>query len=341
LNQPHLYSSIFISIEEETELQRFQPEDLYLLLLLKLIEFIDDKGIEVNKAGLKLLSEELFRSEEVKEQLKTYSKGELSAEAGGGIDFFGWLKAKANFKTVFGVENAVTREVRKTIQLNLIDFILKVNFLLVDVRYAMQQKGIGNDLLFIIDGSEKVPESVYESVFVKNANVLKELSCNMVLSVSIHMWYSIPKNADFIGRELLPMLKMGNPETLILLEQVVSKRLDTKVLFEPDALPVLIKYSGGCLRQLFILCNYAIVRTLGERKVNVADAEAAALREGQRLYEALHEKHLAVIEKTRNGEQLPMGNPDVSTMLYGLVLLKYNGNYAVNPVVDFYMNQPH
>jgi len=75
LNHPHLYSSIFISIEEETELQRFQPEDLYLLLLLKLIEFIDNNDIKVNKAGLKLLSEELFRSEEVKEQLKSYAKG--------------------------------------------------------------------------------------------------------------------------------------------------------------------------------------------------------------------------------------------------------------------------
>lgn len=332
LNQPESYASVLINLEEDADFSRFQTEDFYLLLLLKLIGKMGDHDISTNMGSLKRLANKLQVTEEIKKELTTSFKGEASAEAGGGFDLFGFLKSKVNFKSVFSGENQSSTFIRQEIKRNINDWVNDFNLLLVDVREAFQSENIGRDLLFIIDGSERLRPEIYKELFVTNGYLIQNISVNMILAVPINAYYGIIDSPQtFHSRIVIPMIPTKNKEARERLKSIITKRLDKETFLEDDAFDFLIEKSGGCIRQLLILVNRAIVIGTGS-KINKENAELAVTDLGNRMREGLKTEHIEILKE----KDVNTGDPFVRELLYGLVLLKYNGpgSIKLNPVLE-------
>ena len=340
INQPHLFTSIFISIEEEFNLGDFTQEKFYFTIFSKLLERMEEEGIETKVSALKDLIEMLMQ-DRVSEKIISNNLGaEIGVEKGGGFDLLGILKAKGEVKAKLAHDRAFTEKITQNIRLNIFDFLGKINLLLIDIRQALIEKNKGRDIVFIIDGSEKIPLEAYKKTFVDNFSTLKILNSNIIVCLSIDTCYAIENSAfGFKGRYLLPMLSMSDEFAyLALMKEALGKRIDINDLFESDGvLFYLLRNAAGCIRQMYLLVNLALIAARGE-KINLKYAEEAVCKEGKRLYEQLSVETYSILKKIDStDESTYYGEPNISKLLFGLQLLKYNGNSMVNPIIKEYM----
>ena len=337
LNHADRYFSIFLSIEEETEYGSFQPEDLFVWILVKLVEAIDERDIPTGRADFEALARQLVTTETVETETKNRRGAEASAETSGGFNVPGFFKIKGTAKAVLASDNTTARKIREEVRKNPLDIIRKINAALVAMREAVYNAGQGADILFIIDGSEKLRFEVYEHLFIQNANLLQSLSLNMLIAVPIDSYYKIEalSSQNFSHSLIIPMIKLTGPDSPAnrLFKKVIERRIQTDLFFEPGVLDECVKYSGGCIRQLLRIVNAVMSKALGKR-APLAIAQAAIRAEGNSLNQVITSKHIEVL---RQGlATLRPSDPEVREMLKQLVLLKYSDDLPLelNPLLD-------
>lgn len=261
------YFTIFIDLEQEVEVGSFQYADFFSLIIHKLIEATERNKVKGGIKHLQSLAEKLLGEKTEKAHSKK-SKFATDAEVGvdGGFRLFG-IGGKASFKEVFSGENEISTVIRREIRQNTLQLINELNVEVGDTRLNIQESGLGDDILFIIDGSEKIQSQVYEEPFIKNGNILSELDINMLVAVPISAYYQIEKAPyKFSTRYTVPMVKLdGSIKALELMRQIIGKRIDTPFFIGEDALNTCIEFSGGCIRQLFQVVHTSLKRSLGKK----------------------------------------------------------------------------
>lgn len=341
LNRPDRYFSIFFSIEDETEYGSFQCEDLFVWILLKLVEAIKEREVPTGTSDFDALAHQLLSSESLEMEATSKRSGEASIETGGGFNLFGLLQFKTEAKAVLASENARSRKIREEVRKNPLAIIRKINAALVNMREAVRANGLGGDVLFIVDGSEKLRFEVYEELFIRNANLLQSLSLNMLIAVPINAYYKIEAvpSQNFSHSLLIPMIKLTSPGTRAneLFKEVIERRIQANLFFEPGVLDECVRYSGGCIRQLLRIVNAVIYKALGQR-ASLAVAQAAIRAEGSTLNQVVTSEHIQVLEKGL--DKLRPNDPGVREMLLQLVLLKYNGHFRLNPLLTDFVTLP-
>lgn len=337
LNTPKNYFSIFISIEEELEISRFEAEDFYVLLISKLLQRLDEAGITRKTRSLEELSALFLSDEEIKKEISETYKDELEGKAGFELNLLNIFKIGGLLKNILGSETKTSRTIRQATRKNLLRLIQLFNDYLSDIRKDVIEQGLGEDILFVVDGSEKIPFDKYETLFVKDASVLISLNVNMIMSVQIDAYYQIEKSPiKFTNRYIVPMIKTEEPKAQKALCDIVTKRIDFATFFENrEALNTCIHFSGGCIRQLFRIVNGTIRKTRGERKITTEVVDTVIKEIGNTMRESIDKTYIEVL---KSGDYEP-ADAKVKEMLYGLLLLKYNGIHSIriNPILDKFM----
>lgn len=341
LNGPDRYFSIFLSIEEEMEYSGFQPVDLFVWIILKLVKAIDEHDLPAGQTAFDALAKQLLSNAAIDQELKSTFQTDLGIDAGGGFNFFGLLKLTGIAKSVFASTNVTSTKIREEVRKNTIDIIHQINSALVAVRDAVRQKELGGDLLFVIDGSEKLKFDVYEFLFVQNPNLLRALSVNMIMAIPINSFFQIDaaSNNDFPNQYLLPMIKLAEPDSQAnqCFKQVIERRLQAVSFFDEGVLDECVQRSGGCMRQLLIIVNKVIVKARGER-ATLSQTQTVIRELGSSMYNMLETRHVTALQQGTDG--LHLGNPEVREMLFQLILLKYNGRVKLNPLLDGFITLP-
>jgi GTPase SAR1 family protein len=339
LSSPEKYFTVFIAIEEETEISRFQPEDFYLLLIMRLVDELNEAGVMPPNSELGTLANQLLSKTEVVTELKELYGIEVSAEGSVGVDIWGWLKLKAGFKNVFSSQNESSEIIRREIKQNTLDIIQKFNVALDEVRQVFAGRAdLPRDILFIIDGSEKIKFDIYEKRFVTDGNLIRQINANMILSVSIDAYYAIEAspNQKFNAHFKVPMIDLHKEGSVEAFTTIITKRLDRDIFFNNEGLELVVKASGGCVRQLLILVNRALQISLGER-IDESVAKESIKYLGEEMRQSLDGELLAVL----NNRNFNSAEKLVRKLLASLFLLKYNGPDSItpNPLLKPFLNQ--
>ncbi|GAB2764163.1 hypothetical protein GCM10027275_01550 [Rhabdobacter roseus] len=337
LNKPENYLSIFISIEEELEISRFEPEDFFVLLITKLVQELEGKGIHENTQSLNELAALFFSDKEVKKEISEANKEELEAKISGELGFMNFFRLGGGLKNILAGETKTATLIREVTRKNLLRLIQLFNDYLSDIRQEVIEKKLGNDILFVVDGSEKITFDKYETLFVKDANVLLGLNVNMIMSVRIDAFYQIEKSPiKFTSQYIVPMIRTETPAARAALCDIITKRIDFNTFFaDRDSLNACIDFSGGCIRQLFRIVNATIRKTRGTRKITRDVVEQVVDEIGNTMRESIDKTYVEVL---KSGDFEP-ADPKVKAMLYGLLLLKYNGikSIGLNPILARFM----
>lgn len=185
IDKPSKYFSVFIEIEKELEVGSFQPYDIFVLLITKLIEKIDEKDIDFKSDYLDKIRDEWFSDSEVIKELNNNFHVDVTSEASieASISFF--LKLKSSIRAVFSSESKTSEIIRRKIKQNPTKLIDKFNSVLTDLRKTLKSFNF-NEILFILDGTEKIPYSIYKQLFVKDSYLIRTINVNMIFSVPIN-----------------------------------------------------------------------------------------------------------------------------------------------------------
>lgn len=337
-NHAERYCSILIELEKEIDLSMFEPEDLFLLLITGLLNRAKQDKLKINTDELDRLAEEWLCDKEFKSEFDKSYQAELSGEAGGGASFFGFLAVKGRLKSMFGYRSKHSELIRKKIKNNPIELIQRFNAVLQDFRKNLNkgEKDHSRDLLFIVDGSEKIDYEKYMRLFIRDSNLIRSLGANIILSVPIDVFYNIEANprANFEHMFVLPMVRTEKDGGGRFAE-IIGRRIDKKAFFEKGVLHYCVGKSGGCPRQLLLIVNACIVSAQGG-VISSAIAERSVERLGRRLFDSLDSEHVAILRDIPD----ETGEPKVRDLLLSLALLKYNGEKRLNPLLEEFI-KPH
>ncbi len=341
VNHSDRYCSIFIDMEKEVEITTFEPEDLFVTLIFKLIERLKDDGVEIHTAQLNDLLKEWLSDAEIQRELKTSYNLDIASEVEAGAGFLGFIKLKSSLKALFSSSSSTVKKIRETVRRNPHSLVDRLNLALDDARQVLAKAGLGKDILFVIDGFEKMRYQIFQQLFIRESSMLQALDSNILFTVPINSYYDISSSAssEFFQTYILPMVPV-TAQSSLLLADIIGKRLDAGVFFAPGALAYCVEKSGGCPRQLLRIVNRAIVQRRGER-IAPGDAEKACHFLGQEMWDKLDSDHRKILlDKTY--ETADRKSLD---LLFSLAVLKYNGRREINPLllpfVDSDAASPH
>ena len=331
LDAPERYVSLFVDMERELEIGHFQPEDFFVTIIVWLIDLVEKQGLKVDLDALNALAEQwLSEDEEVQKEWKEEQGEQASAEAKVGLGFWNWLSYSVGIKSFFTGTSKISRVLRQQIRKEPLKLQAQLNALIEQVRGEIVQKGKGKDLLLVFDGTEKIRYGIYKDLFVQDSFLIRGLNINLICAVPINAFYDIQTGvtSDAYERVVLPMFNITE-DNAHLFEDIISKRVDLKTFFTPEALNTIVHYSGGCPRQLLKIASTALRKALG-KKVEEQQAEAAIHLLGQEMFERLEKAHVEIIQQ----RAYQHADEDIKELLFSLAVLKYNGKRKTNPLLN-------
>ncbi len=333
---PERYFSVLIELEKELAINTFQFEDYFILLIYKLANEIEKFNLRTNR--LDSIIKEWVSDTEIEKKYLKEAKISNENEVGVGVSFFEFFKAKFNIKTELAAGTETAKTIRMRVKRNPMELVNKFNNALIDIRHDIERLNKGKDILFIIDGSEKIPSEVYERLFIKDADTLKAISANIISTLPIHNLYNLRHHTqlDMYDTFLVPVIKI-NKESTKLLKQIITKRIPEKRFFDEKVLDFCVEKSGGVVRELTKIVNTAIMYARGN-KITMDIAQKTAKIMGKRMDEKLTTKQYNFLQKYKNGEikRIRVADKEAGELIYSLVLLKYNGDIKIHPLIyDF------
>jgi len=332
----------------------------YTDVLFYILDLLVNKACEQN---LKISDNVVKRIENYwnsdKELTKTISmQGEFEAsfEAGGQIGIKKVISLLAGVKAVLKNGAESRKEIRTRIEPRSSELIRQISGVIEEIRTQLREKAQPEIPFVILDGLDKIPLAQARKIFQENGSRFQGLQIHLMVTFPISLSYTQEyKDIQiwFPNPEKLPMIKIRNwrqgreyqdnyTEGMDTIKAIIEKRADLG-LFTEEALEILIRDTGGYLRDLFrCICDAALRARL--RKSKVIEREDA-------------DKVLAVLESDINGrysdtligkmEDIYRGNKHVSSseeitsLLQIGAVLEYNGTRwcDLHPLVEKWLKE--
>lgn len=247
IHTPEQYFCVFVSLQNEIEITRFQAEDLYFILITKLLRELRAAGVSYDEAEFEDIAEGWIKDTEIVEELKQRRGIEAGAGAKGGFNFWNIFSAEGFLKSYYGYDNSSTEKIRQSIRRNPDELVRRFNSALIGVRQAIQTAGKGKDILFIVDDFEKSRPEVYNTVFINDPKFVFDMRAHLICCVPIQTFYQVQNQvvADLFKTSYLPMIHIERGADTF--SEIVTTRADVS-LFGPGVLNQIVRLSGGSPR---------------------------------------------------------------------------------------------
>lgn len=332
IHQPKQYFTVFVSLQEEIEITRLQPEDLYFILINKLLRDLKAQGVSYDEAEFEAIAFEWVKDKEILDEIKQRRGAEGGASAKAGFSFWNIFSAEGFLKSFYGYENSSTEKIRQSIRRNPDQLVRRLNEALIGIRIEIQKAGKGKDLLFIVDDFEKSRPEVYNTVFLNDPKFIQEMNAHLICCVPIQTFYQVQNQpaTDLFRTSYLPMIHLDKgAETFA---ETITRRVDNNI-FETGVLNQIVQLSGGSLRQLLRITNQCLLRTDERVTRSILDETSKSLTIER--VRPLTAKHRDILEK-RNFKDV---SPELLELLFSLNVMEYNGDditRKINPLLDGY-----
>ncbi|MEL6854909.1 MAG: hypothetical protein AAFO83_07340 [Cyanobacteria bacterium J06607_13] len=352
----------------------FKPLDVLLLMMMEVAKQtakpISEGGANHRPSDRRLQEIwDWFATEKETRELAQAASTKLAGGIGAGTDSL-WQKVLGLFATLKGEMKFASARKKEVISYRItrLDTLIELANRLLDECNLLLRETTGKQWLIVGEDFDRagIPSAQIEDLFITYANIFQELRSHLIFTLPISLYYSAKAaRLPFSSHQsfVIPDTPMFDAEHLPnergqgAVERALAVRMDLG-LFEPTCLPRLIVASGGNLRNLFSLVNYAAdgAAIRGAALINEADADAAIVnlrsdyerRLGQSPYDAQnvgYEDKAALLVRIYHGEKgAQMTNPALYSLLNARAVQEFNGQrwFGIHPlVVDILVAQKH
>ncbi len=138
IDGPEKFLSIFVDLEQETDVEQLAPEDIFVILIAILSRELQQRKIPFSEKDFALIASEWLSEEEVEKELTKEMGLKVEAGVSARAGFWNFLGLQGNLKGAYARQNKTTKFIRKKIRANPKALITRLNALLVQVRKAVQ-----------------------------------------------------------------------------------------------------------------------------------------------------------------------------------------------------------
>lgn len=265
LENPDCFLCVLCDVDRELDMNNSEYMDIVILQTEKLLE-------KARQFDLKLESDIVdallnwFSSRMRETTDKTGLSGQLETEMSAGtpgiLKLF-TLTARLRASVFSGTETATV--IRTMMRNNFNEFALKFNEFLEKMSQCLREKGIARDILFIIDGLEKLHEpKVRYKIIMEEQNRIQMIRANTLFILPIELMQHREKLRTFTPAVWsFPFIKIQNkdgaviPEAYACFRKFVYKRIDEVLFDSQETVDRAIAMSGGSPRELLRILLYA------------------------------------------------------------------------------------
>ena len=346
------------SVQEELDPVHINYIELFIVAMERLFTIAKDQGLKIRAEYLKSIQHwtQSKEIEEIKEKYNIGIEGEVGAEGNYGIPYFQkfFYKFKASAKS----SRSLKETLRQNIEPRLSELITFCNQLITEIRLDLNRIG-KKDILMIIEDLDKIPLDRAEHLFFRHGNQLTQLRTNVIYTFPIALYHNIKLNqikTYFSSVQELPMIKINNPdgtpnaEGVDTMKAIVAARMDQQLMPEESILDQMIHYSGGCLRDLFLLIFEAAESALDHDRASIIgedftkayhklkkeyDNNIADFIKDDEVIIPAEDYYKALIELAKNEHKVVNNTQEVMHLRQNLSILGYNGSgwCDVHPIV--------
>jgi len=272
------------SVAEELDTLNINYIELFIVTMEKLFELVEHEKITIDDLYLKNITEWL-KSKEIEEVREKHLGSDIEAGIESGVDIPFLTKFFGRFKAAAKASSSMKTTLKTTVEPKLSELIWHCNRLLFEIRSKFGELN-KKDLLIIIEDLDKVPMDKAEDIFYAHSNQLTQLNCHCIFTFPISLLYHIRFKAisnNYDENFVLPMIKVAErdggecTEGINIMEDIVKQRMDISLFEDNSILKDMIKYSGGCLWDLFRMIKNAAYHALDFDRtlINREDYESA------------------------------------------------------------------
>ncbi len=340
LHKPELFYVLLIDVASELDVNNLRYQDVLLHLASKLIAQLSSDGVAIEDVHLQRLLEWFFDRIESRAETRSFA---LELKAGSdvklGLPLLGRLFG--GISTALKNNSSHKDELRRTTQNYFSDFSAAFNLLIEAAKEGLRTARLGNEILFIVDGTDRLREDDARSFFVSDVHQLQQVRGLFVYCAPIHLSYEGPAVHDnFDSTFRLPMVKTENVDGsrndpgFKAMRHVLERRASPSLFDSTDTADYLIEHSGGHPRDLLRLLQQAFSYAAGD--VFTMEAAVQAVKSlSSDFARLLTQEDVRLIARIDRGAE-PFGEDSerARSLLYNLALLEYNDFFwRSHPVV--------
>ncbi len=321
--------------------------DVLVFQIERLLEDISKQKLTVDQDILSSLYE--WFGERVKEVNKVIKKEggfevEIKAETPSLLSFLG-IAAKLKGNLQGSKENA--DKIRTVLKNNFTVFAQKFNEFVEHVNIKLRAKDIAQELLFVIDGMEKVATAdIRKKIVIGESERLRQIKVNTIFTLPIELMAETQKLQQLNTVVSFPFVKIRERNGDIVQEaadrfyEFVTKRINENLFDKPETIKHAVLMGGGSPRELLRILEYANLFADDDLGIITREAMDKGLKKlaAQTSQYVSEEdfKKLKVLKEDNKNSLPTASDPSWQDLLEKLIIFEYNdGTYKrVNPVVE-------
>ena len=327
LNGSRRFYVVEVDVLAKLDRNNLQYTEVLMAMAETLLERLHGDGFVLGAEALEPLQrwfgnvvETQTTTKELSAELKTV------AEGGGGIP--GLIKLLATFTAAFKTGSSQKSEWRREIRNDFTSLALAFNTLIRLAEDQLARKGRAEQLLFLIDGTDKMRGEDTQQFFVQDAEQLLAIKTLVIYTAPLHLKYDGRLGGKLDADIVLPMMKLyerdgGRFEAgWRTMRRLLLLRAD-RCLFASDAeVDRLVEFSGGHPRELLRLLKLCC--ELAEDRIDASVVQTAIEKLAADYRYFLKPADYALL-RTIDSNPVDGGNDEqAQELLHRLALLQYN-----------------
>ena len=327
LNASRRFYVVEVDVLAKLDRNNLQYTEVLMAMAETLLERLHGDGFVLGAEALEPLQrwfgnvvETQATTKELSAELKTV------AEGGGGIP--GLIKLLATFTAAFKTGSSQKSEWRREIRNDFTSLALAFNTLIRLAEAQLARQGRAEQLLFLIDGTDKMRGEDTQQFFVQDAEQLLAIKTLVIYTAPLHLKYDGRLGGKLDADIVLPMIKLyerdgGRFEAgWSTMRRLLLLRAD-RCLFASEAeVDRLVEYSGGHPRELLRLLKLCC--ELAEDRIDASVVQTAIEKLAADYRYFLKPADYALL-KTIDSNPVDGGNDEqAQELLHRLALLQYN-----------------
>lgn len=342
LHNPERYYVVRLDCLETLDINNLKYSDVLLALAAALLKQLkDEHGITVEQVHLSRLENWYKERVVINASLRTMEaeiKAGVKTKAG-----LPWLvELFAELTNKISIGSTYRDELREVVRNNFTEFAASFNQLIRAAEDKVRQQGLGQRILFSVDGTDRLNNDDAHQFFIDDVHQLTQIQSLFIYCAPIDLLHATNQLTANFGQPFrVPMLKIRDRDNqpieanYHIVRELVHKRVPAYLFDATSTLDYLICYSGGHPRDLLRLLNVAINNADGEC-IDRVSAERAVKEVANDYRRFINSGEYARLVAIDNAPDAPDDFTDEisSKMLYNLILLEYNNYFwKSHPVI--------
>lgn len=333
INKTNCFLTVFCDVSnEELDINNIDFVDIVIFMLEQLVKELNDNKVNIKKEDIEsFYSWYEQRIVEINNKTDASATIETEAKAQFTIPILFSLITKTKLKLSASQDTKDT--IRRIFTNKFSEFSLKFNEFILNIKETLKEEDIAQDLLFIIDGFEKIGTlQDRKKILIDNSNKFVEIKSNMIIALPIELFSEVSKLSDFASPLSFPLITLDD-DGKEKFKEFIYKRVNENLFEQDGSVEKIIKYGAGSPRETLKIIAEAYLATEDEI-INIQSVEDAKEKISNEMVNYLTAPQIEILKELGSNGIISYSDT-LAELLVKKVILEYGDGTIkiINPIV--------